>query len=505
MDSTLPEKSAVELRRLMGSRQLSPVELLDACIARIDSLNPAVNAICATDFDRARALAREAEAQVMRGEPLGPLHGLPLGVKDLQDTAGLLTTYGNVGLRSNVPAADNALVARLRAAGAIVTAKTNVPDMGAGANTRNPVWGATGNPFDPARNAGGSSGGSAAALAVDMLPLATGSDTGGSLRIPAALCGVVGLRPSPGLVANDARPLGWSVISVLGPMGRSVADVALQLAASVGFDARDPLSYPADGASIWPLEPADLSTLRVGYTEDFGLCIVDLEIRRVFRQRVEAIRPLVARCEPLDLPLGDADRAFDVLRAESFVAAFADTFRNAPETLGPNVRANVEMAAAITLADRAWAHLEQTRIARQFARAFEQYDLIIAPTTPVTPFPWTELYAERIDGQAMRNYYHWLGLTYVVTLATNPALSLPCGTDEHGMPFGLQIVGRLRGDAALLAAAHGLEQAFAADEALARPRPDLQKLSSPRPELKSIVTHPPTYEGGTPGGGLTAV
>ncbi|MDR7380077.1 Asp-tRNA(Asn)/Glu-tRNA(Gln) amidotransferase A subunit family amidase [Rhodoferax ferrireducens] len=506
MDSSLPETSAVELRRLIGTRQLSPVELMDACIARIEALNPAINAICATDFDRARETARQAEAQVMRGAPLGPLYGLPLGVKDLQDTAGLLTTYGNVGLRGNVPTADNLLVARLRAAGAIVTAKTNVPDMGAGANSRNPVWGATGNPFNPALNAGGSSGGSAAALAADLLPLCTGSDTGGSLRIPAALCGVVGLRPSPGLVANDARPLGWSVISVLGPMGRTVADTALQFAASVGPDPRDPLSYPVDASQFWPLKDIDLSRLRVGTTEDFGICIVDPEIRRVFRQRVEAIRPLVAQCEPVDLQLGDADRAFDVLRAESFVAAFADTFRNAPETLGPNVRANVEMAAAITLADRAWAHLEQTRIQRRFAKAFEQYDLILAPVTPVSPFPWTELFAGRIDGQDMRNYYHWLGLTYVVTLATNPALSLPCGTDEHGMPFGLQMVGRLHGDAQLLSAAQALEQVFAASPTLCRPRPDLQALAQARPELKSIVTHPPLH--GEPGsfpGGRTAV
>jgi amidase len=490
-DNTLPEKSAVELRRLIGSRQLSPVELMDACIARIEALNPAVNAIAATDFERARDSARAAEADVMRGAPLGLLHGLPLGVKDLQDTAGLLTTYGNVGLRGNVPARDNTLVARLRAAGAIVTAKTNVPDMGAGANTRNAVWGATGNPFDPTLNAGGSSGGSAAALAVDMLPLATGSDTGGSLRIPAALCGVVGLRPSPGLVANDARPLGWSVISVLGPMGRTVADTALQLAASVGFEPRDPLSYPERGASFWPIENVDLSTLRVGCTEDFGLCIVDPEVRRTLRDRIEAIRPWVACCEPVDLQLGDADRAFDTLRAESFVAAFADTYRDAPDTLGPNVRANVEMAAAITLADRAWAHLEQTRIARRFAQAFERFDVIVAPTTPVTPFPWTELYATRVDDQPMRNYYHWLALTYVVTLATNPALSLPCGLDEHGMPFGLQLIGRLRGDAALLGAAQALEQALAAAPAWRRPRPDLDKLRAARPELKSIVTHPP--------------
>lgn len=505
MRSTLPDISAVELRSLIASREVSPVELMDACIDRIERLNPAINAICATDFTRAREGAREAEAQVMRGAPLGPLHGLPLGVKDLQDTAGLLTTYGNIGLRGNVPAKDNALVAKLRAAGAIVTAKTNVPDMGAGANSRNPVWGATGNPFNPTLNAGGSSGGSAAALAAGMLPICTGSDTGGSLRIPASLCGVVGLRPSPGLVANDARPLGWSVISVLGPMGRNVADTALLFAASVGANPRDPLSYPVDASTFWPLKQVDLSTLRVGTTEDFGMCIVDPEIRRVFRQRVEAIRPLVASCEPIDLELGDADRAFDTLRAESFVAAFADTYRNAPETLGPNVRANMEIAAAITLADRAWAHLEQTRISRRFAKAFEQYDIILAPVTPVTPFPWTELYAGNIDGQAMRNYYHWLGLTYVVTLATNPALALPCGKDEHGMPFGLQVIGRLHADAQLLAACQALEQVFEASDTLRRPQPDLQTLQTARPELKSIVTHPPEISAAPGTGGLTAV
>ncbi len=506
MQSTLVENSAVELRRLIGTRQISPVELLDACIARIEKFNPAVNAICATDFARARETARRAEAQVMRGDALGPLHGLPIGIKDLQATAGLLTTHGNARLRGNVPTADIALVAKLRAAGAIVAAKTNVPDLGAGANTRNPVWGATGNPFNPTLNAGGSSGGSAAALATGMLPLCTGSDTGGSLRIPAALCGVVGLRPSPGLVANDARLLGWSVISVLGPMGRNVADAALMFAASVGADARDPLSYPVDPSSFWPLKDVDLSALRVGTTEDFGVCTVDPEIRRVFHRRVAAIRPLVARCEPVDLQLGDADRAFDILRAESFVAAFGDMVREAPESMGPNLIANMEIAAAITLADRAWAHLEQTRIARSFAKALEQYDLILAPVTPVSPFPWTELYALQIDGHAMRNYYHWLGLTYVVTLATNPALSLPCGTDEHGMPFGLQVIGRLHGDARLLAAAQALEKAFAASPELRRPVPDMQALLVARPELKSIVTHPPELGAGSGScGSLTAV
>ncbi|MEO8059674.1 MAG: amidase [Burkholderiales bacterium] len=491
MPNSLPERSAVELRALIARGELSPVELLDACIDRIQALNPAINALAATDFERARIAARAAETQVRSKGPLGLLHGLPLGVKDLQNTAGLLTTCGNIGLRGHVPVHDTALVAQLRAAGAIVTAKTNVPDMGAGANTRDPVWGATGNPFNPMLNAGGSSGGSAAALAADLLPLCTGSDTGGSLRIPAALCGVVGLRPSPGLVPNDNRPLGWSVISVLGPMGRSVADTALMMSACVGHHPMDPLSAPLPATDFWPLAPADLAGLRVGYTEDFGIAIVDAGIRRTFRARVDALRPWVARCEPLHFDLGDADRAFDVLRAEGFLAGCAETYARAPETLGPNVRANVEMAISITLADRALAHLTQTRAARAFAQALQEFDLIIAPVTPVTPFPWTELYAAHVDGQAMRNYYHWLALTYIVTLATNPALSLPCGRDEQGMPFGLQLIGRLRGDAALLSAALAFEQAFAADPLLRRPRPDANGLRQPRPELTSIVTHPP--------------
>jgi amidase len=491
MGLPLPEMSALDLRRLIGERQISPLDLLDACIARIEAFNPAINAVCATDFERARAAARRAERQVMRGEPLGALHGLPLGVKDLQDTAGLLTTQGNIGFRGHVPATDNLMVARLRAAGAIVTAKTNVPDMGAGANTRNPVWGATGNPFDPLRNAGGSSGGSAAALATDMFPLCTGSDTGGSLRIPAALCGVVGLRPTPGLVANAARPLGWSGISVLGPMGRSVADTALMLSACVGAHPQDPLSYPSRAGDFWPLPPVALAQLRVATTEDFGLCVVEPEIRRVFRHRVAAIAPHVACCEPVDFALGDADRAFDILRAESFVAGFADVLRTAPDTLAPNVRDNLRMAASITLADRAWAHLEQTRVARRFATVLERFDLILAPVSPMTPFPWTQLYATHVDGQAMKNYYHWLALTYAVTLATNPALSLPCGVDEHGMPFGLQVIGHLHQDARLLADAQALEQLFAASPALARPRPDLESLRQPTPSLQEMVTHPP--------------
>ena len=490
---SLAEQSAVELRKQIGNKEISPVELMQACIDQMEKYNPAVNAICATDYERALASAREAEAQVMRGGALPALHGLPLGVKDLQATAGLLTTSGNVRLRGHVPQQDVSYVARLRKAGAIVTAKTNTPDMGAGANSRNPVWGATGNPFNPTLNAGGSSGGSAAALACDMLPLCTGSDTGGSLRIPSALCGVVGLRPSPGLIANDMRPLGWSAISVLGPMGRDVADTAFMVQASVGPHAMDPLSLGVQHEPFWPVQPIDLRGLRVAYTEDFGACAVDPMIRRTFRDRVQALAREVAVCEPLDWDLSDGHRCFDVIRAESFVAAFEEVYRKEPETLGPNVRANVELAANITLADRAWSHLTQTRINRQFQAAFERYDLILSPVTPLSPFPWTQLYADVVDGQTQRNYYEWLSLTYMVTLATNPALSLPLGCDAAGMPFGMQLVGPLHRDARLLGMALALEQWGTTQAGGGRPRPSMESLATPRPELKSIVTHPPLH------------
>ncbi|NLC37444.1 MAG: amidase [Alcaligenaceae bacterium] len=489
--------SAVEMRRQIGARTLSVPELVDACIERIEAVNPAVNAVTATCFERARQEAQAAQQQVMRGEPLGLLHGLPLGVKDLEDTAGLLSTYGSPRFRSHVPAHDNSLVASLRNAGAIVLGKTNVPEMGAGANSRNPVWGATGNPFNPSLNAGGSSGGSAVALALDMMPVCTGSDTGGSLRIPAAMNGVVGFRPSPGLVPVDRRQLGWTPISVVGPMGRNVEDTCLQLAATLGLDDRDPLSYlpQAAGAGFSQPRHVDLASLRVGYTEDFGVCPVDDGVRQVFRERIDAIRHLFRSCDPVTPDMAEADRCFDVVRAMGFVASFKEAYEKEPELLGPNIRANYEMGASMSLADAAWAHLEQTRIFRNFQQLYNDVDIVISPTTPVSPFPWTQLYLDEINGQKTRNYYHWLGLTYVITLVTNPTISLPCGIDQNGMPFGLQIVGRHRGDFALLNIAYSLEAAFAANPATARPLPDLQSLLAPRPDLQSIVTHPPVYGG----------
>jgi amidase len=497
--------TATEMRRMIGARQLSPVELLDACIARIEQTNPYVNAVTATCFDRARVEARAAEAAVMSGRPLGLLHGLPLGVKDLENTQGLLTTFGSPIYRDNVPAADNELVVRLRAAGAIVVGKTNVPEMGAGANSFNPVWGATGNPFNPNLNAGGSSGGSAAALALDMLPVCTGSDTGGSLRIPAAKCGVVGFRPSPGVVPSARKPLGWTPISVVGPMGRTVADTCLQLAATAGMSAGDPLSYPLDPLAFLTPEAVDLGGLRVGYTEDFGACAVDDGIRAVFREKIAAMKHLFRSCEPLSLDLGDVHRCFDVLRAEAFVAGMREAYERDPSSLGTNPRANYEMGAAMSLVESAWAQAEQTRILARFQQAYREFDVILAPVTPVSPFPWVQPHAAFINGEAQENYYRWLSLTYVTTLTTHPSLALPCGSDHAGMPFGLQIVGGFRADRFTLGVGHAMEQAFAGSPALRRPRPDASKLLFAEPSLQSIVTAPPVLGAASTGASASAV
>jgi len=483
--------SAVELRRRIGTKEISPVELLDACLERIEEVNSAVNAVTAMSLKRARQEAKAAEAAARRGESLPPLHGLPTGIKDLEETKDLLTTYGSPLYRDFVPSWDNVMVARVRAAGAVVVGKTNVPEFGAGCNSRNPVWGATGNPFNPTLNPGGSSGGSAVALATDMLPVCTGSDTGGSLRNPAAMCGVVGFRPSPGMVATERRSMGWTPISVVGPMGRTVADTCLLFATQVGQHDSDPLSFPIHGEVFAEPWAVDLGSLKVAWSEDFGGVPVEKGIRRTLRAKIKAMKHLFASLDEVKMDLGEADKCFDVVRAVNFVARYRDAYENHRNLLGPNIRANYEIGANMTLADFAWAHAEQTRIFRKFQQLYKDYDLVLGPTVGVTPFPWKQLYVEQMDGKKLRNYYHWFAATYWITLTSNPAIALPCGLDHENMPFGLQVIGRFRGDGELLGAAHAMEQAFQRIPGLARPLPDIARLRKPTPELKSIVTHPP--------------
>ena len=477
--------TALEARRQSGRKALSAVELLDSCIGRIEAVDHAVNCMVARDFDRARTAAKQADAATVRGDALPALHGLPVGIKDLEPTEGLRTTLGSPLFADNIPTADCKMVAAIRKAGGIVIGKTNTPEFGAGANTRNAVYGATGNPFDPMRSAAGSSGGSAVALACGMAPLASGSDTGGSLRNPAGFAGIVGMRPSYGLVASEKRAHGWSCLSTDGPMARSVADTALMLSVMASDDSRDPLAYtlpnePIRGRPERWLSPApvDLGKLRVSFTEDFGFAPTEAAIRRVFRNRVARLAPLFAECREATPDCADADETFAVLRAAMFLTTHGRNFRERPEMLGPNVRANVEEGLRYSLDDYARAATAQTRIYRSFQDFFASCDVLVSPTITLSPRPWTELYPTEIDGAATKSYFHWLALAYGVTLAGHPALSLPLGLDEAGMPFGLQIVGPRGGDALVLGAAAAIEAAVASDPRSCRPQPDLSYLGS---------------------------
>jgi amidase len=474
--NNLSDRSAVDLRRLIGTKEISPVELLDDCLARIEAVNPTVNAVVALDIDGARTAAREAERQVLRGEALGPLHGLPVGIKDLSETKGLRSTWGSLIFKDHVPTRDETTVAAVRKAGGIIFAKTNTPEFGAGANTRNGVYGATGNPFAPHLTPAGSSGGSAAALASGMMPLATGSDMGGSLRTPAAYCGVVGFRPSPGLIPSDRRLLGYSPLSVDGPMGRSVADAALLLSAIAREDGIDPLSYASDPRDFSPLPEVDLAGLKIAVSEDLGFAPVDDDIRAVFHERCGLFADLFQSSVERDPELGDANRTFAVLRAESFEAGQRAMAEKHRDLLQLPVRANLEQAQGFSLADHARAHVEQTKLYRRFQALFQEVDLLICPTAAVSPFPHAEWYPTQINGAPLDHYFHWIALTSGLTLTGHPIVALPCGVDHKGLPFGIQIVGKRRGDARVLAAALAIERAFATRPKLARPVPDLAAL-----------------------------
>lgn len=375
--------SAVEARALIGGKKLSASELLESCIARIEAVDHAVNAMVARDYGRARAAAKEADATVARGDVLPALHGLPIGVKDLEDVAGLRTTYGSTLFRDHVPEKDQLIVAHTRKAGAIVLGKTNTPEWGAGANTRNGVYGATGNPFDPSLSAAGSSGGSGVALACGMVPVATGSDTGGSLRNPAAYNGIVGFRPTPGLVPNEKKPLGWAALGVLGPMARTVPDLCLLLSTMVGDDAGDPLATTIEGRQVRRPEDfavpgaVDLASLRVALTPDFGFAPTEKHIRAVFAEKTGLFRHVFARAEDTTPDCAGADESFEVLRALSFLAGFHEKVRDTPDQVGPNVRANVEEGLGYSALDVVRAMKLQMAMYKSWQGFFESHDVIL--------------------------------------------------------------------------------------------------------------------------------
>ena len=274
-------------------------------------------------------------------------------------------------------------------------------------------------------------------------------------------------------------------------MARNMADARLMFESQIGADPCDPLSFPQAAEGLARPRDIDLSSLRVAYSADLATGIVDEPIARAFQLKIEKLAPKFARCDRYDFDFGEAERCFDVIRAVSFVSRYRDDYEADPMRLGRNVRANYELGAKMTLADFAWAHAEQTRIFRRFQQTFRDYDVVLAPTVAVSPFPWKTLYLDQIGGRKLKTYYHWLAMAWYITLTTNPAVSLPCGLDEAGMPFGLQVIGRFRGDAELFDITTAIEAASAGDPDLERPLPDISRLGTVNPELKSIVTSPP--------------
>lgn len=451
-------------------RSISPVELLDDCIARIERDDPALNAIVARCFDRARDEARDAEAAVVNSRAKGLLHGIPIVIKDLTETAGLTTTFGSPRFRDHVPSRDENIVATLRSQGAIVIGKSNTPEFGIGGNTTNRLHGATRNPFALHLTCGGSSGGAAVALAAGMVPLATGTDSGGSLRNPAAFCGVVGFRPTPGLVASERRAQGWSPMGVNGPMARTVGDASLLLQAMVGYESFDPISY-ADPGRFDQLERVQLGELAAGFSPDLGFAPIAGSVATQFRRRMDRLAPLFRSCEAARLPMSNAEEVSWILRCVYLLTSHAERLASYPEALEPQLRDNLLAARALTATQIAWALTEQTRIYREFASALNRYSVLICPAASVPPFPVEQMHPGAIDGRTLDHYAQWMAITYGVTLVGHPALVIPCGVDDSGLPFGIQLVGRPHRDRELLAIGQALEQALATDPSLARPVP----------------------------------
>jgi len=458
---------------------LSAVELLESCIAQTERIDPVVNALVTPAYAQARVAAKEADAALAE-LAARPLHGLPVAIKDIQHVAGLPTTWGSTELRDAIATEDSPIVARIRRAGGVPIGKTNVPEKSIGANTVNPLFGATGNPFAPSLTCGGSSGGSAVALAARMAPLATGSDHGGSLRIPACYSGVVGMRATPGMVPNEQRGLPQTNYAVQGPMARTVQDAALLLSVIAERDAAsrlDPMVFPYAAETLAELEPPALAGLRIGVTPDLGGVLVSKAVREEFASRLAAMSEVGVRCAPCDVDLTAAPVVDWHLRQELFAAAYAVEAEHWGPDINPNVRATYESALATPMQDIAKAKQTQLALTRHMASMFDRFDVVIVPGVSILPFPWQSLNPESIDGKPVTNYMAWLELTAALTVVGHPVVTLPCGLDSQGTPFGLQVIGPMFADRRLLSIALALETVFADHPLLAAPTPDFAWLA----------------------------
>ncbi len=450
--------TAIAQRKLILDREVSSRELTQAHLDWIGQINPAVNAICTLVPEMALAQADAVDAALSGGENPGALCGLPTAIKDLVNTAGIRTTHGSPLFADHVPDQDALHVARMKQAGAVVLGKTNTPEWGAGSQTFNTLFGATATPYDLSRTSGGSSGGAAAALAARMLPVADGSDLGGSLRNPAAFCNVVGFRPSSGRVPAPERLSGWNPMAVLGPMGRTVEDVGLLLSVMAGADPGDPLSRPEDpGVFAEPLE-ADQKGKRIAFTEDLGFLPVAGPVRAVFRSAGSRFEELGARVEPAWPDLMDAPHIFQTLRAHAFAGSFAHVYESDQrDQLKDTVQWNVARGLAQSAVDVARAETGHTAVYRRMLSFFEDWDFLVLPSTQVPPFPKTQDWVREIEGTRFENYLQWMEICSVITVTGCPSISMPCGFTDEGLPVGLQIVGPPLADLALLQMARAFE------------------------------------------------
>ena len=453
---------ATDLVALFRRRKASPLEVMRAVLARIEKVNPPLNAYCTVAAEQALAAARKATAALgKKSATLGPLHGAPVSIKDLAATKGIRTTWGSKIVEPHVPDEDALVVERLKAAGAIVVGKTNTPEYGAGANTFNAVFGPTRNPWNPALTCGGSTGGGGVALATGMAPLAQGSDLGGSLRLPAAFCGVVGFRTSPGCVPVWPRGTAWNNYSVEGPMARTVADTALMLSAIAGQDPRVPISYPVDTrALLAAVKKPSLKGLRIAWSADLGITPVDHEIRRVTEATLAVFRKLGARVEEAHPSFDEVDEIVRTSRGFMMVAAHEEKLGQWKPLMQENLVRNIEQGLSLTVSEVANGERLRTNLFHRVRQFMERYDLILTPTTPVPPFALEHRSGPpAINGVPMKHYIQWALLTYAFTVINAPAISVPAGLTKDRLPVGLQIAGRWRDEVTVLRAAAAFEQA----------------------------------------------
>lgn len=454
---------AVQQRTLIQRKAISSSELLGAYLRRIERINPMVNAIVTLDVDGARTQAKAADAVTTRGEDLGPLHGLVLAHKDLLPTAGMRTTFGSPMFRDFVPEVDSEPAVRMRKAGAIRLGKTNVPEMGAGSHTFNPIFGATRNPYDQTKTAGGSSGGAGAALASGLLSLADGCDMGGSLRNPGSFNNVVGLRGSVGRISRAPLITAWFNLSVVGAMGRTVADTALLHGVLSGYDAREPNSLPGDGSEYLAIAeevPAEsLTGLRIGWSRNLGGLPVDPAVTEVLerlgRPTLEQLNADLSDVEP---DFEGAEIGFRRMRTWQAAQTNGAYYRENPDLLSENVRTDVEAGLSLTADEIYETFTARTRLHKRMVELFETIDVLAAPAVLLPPFPVHWTWPREVAGETQEDYLGWMRGSWYLSATGLPCLSVPCGFTEEGLPVGLQLVGRNLAEDQLLRVAAAFEQ-----------------------------------------------